>query len=226
MARIWTSEEIAVLRQHYPAGGSTICAELLGRGAGRIREKASELEIRTVCKNGRPPRRVVAVISDNRLLAVCPRHGVSPHCPRADRGPKCLDCDREYGRRAGKTEAGRAKLRAAVRRRRATLLGRYEVRLRNRLARLACGRISLSRDLPYTSEELCEHLKTVRARQGGCCPMCHRAYDDVGCDIDHVMPLASATSREEVVQLFALNNLSLLCPRCNRHVKRDRVPCV
>ena len=45
----------------------------------------------------------------------------------------------------------------------------------------------------------------------------------LGYQIDHKVPLVTAKSEEEIVSLFALDNLSVLCPDCNMRVKRERL---
>ena len=44
-----------------------------------------------------------------------------------------------------------------------------------------------------------------------------------GWDIDHIMPLASAETEEDIIRLNHYSNLRPLCSYTNRHIKRDRL---
>jgi hypothetical protein len=50
--------------------------------------------------------------------------------------------------------------------------------------------------------------------------MCNKSYDEIKYDLDHTIPTSSAETKEELLKLFNLNNLSLLCYKCNRYIKR------
>ena len=43
-------------------------------------------------------------------------------------------------------------------------------------------------------------------------------------DIDHIIPLSSAKSEEEIIKLNHYTNLQPLCSYTNRHIKRDNLP--
>jgi hypothetical protein len=44
-----------------------------------------------------------------------------------------------------------------------------------------------------------------------------------GWDIDHIIPLGIATSKEDVIKLWHHSNLNPLCSKINRYIKKDRV---
>ena len=44
-----------------------------------------------------------------------------------------------------------------------------------------------------------------------------------GWDIDHIQPLASAKSEEEIIKLNHYTNLQPLCSKINRYIKRDKL---
>ena len=45
---------------------------------------------------------------------------------------------------------------------------------------------------------------------------------NVGWDIDHIIPICSATSEEEVIKLNHYTNLQPLCSKVNRDIKKDK----
>lgn len=109
--------------------------------------------------------------------------------------------------------------RERVRRYRRTPLGNIRHRLRAALRRALSGiRVA---DLPYTPEELLDHIRHRLEARDYRCPMCDDSLKKCY-DVDHVIPLAQAKTFEEILALFALENLDVLCPPCNRHRKRTR----
>ncbi len=109
-------------------------------------------------------------------------------------------------------------------RRKANPVWAFADRIRN-LLRIALNRRGLSKRgktfdlLGYTPQELWSHLSVYLGTscEGGCgeiisLPICH---------IDHIIPLAVATTEDEIVALNALSNLRLLCAACNhkKHTK-------
>lgn len=100
---------------------------------------------------------------------------------------------------------------------------KYNNRLSSSLNKLKLNKINFSKNLPYDSKQLCDHLETIRKTQNNSCPMCYVSYDIKPFDIDHIIPTSSAKTIEELLKLFDLKNLSPLCYKCNRWIKRDRI---
>jgi hypothetical protein len=44
-----------------------------------------------------------------------------------------------------------------------------------------------------------------------------------GWDIDHIIPLSSAKSKEELIKLHHYTNIQPLCSYVNRHLKRNKL---
>jgi 5-methylcytosine-specific restriction endonuclease McrA len=104
---------------------------------------------------------------------------------------------------------------------RSTDVGKAINRLRVGLKRIQNG--YSFKDLPYTPQELGQHIiERLEAREYKC-PLCNKPFDEVGYDIDHKIPLTSVDTPEDVLELFALSNLDVLCPECNQFVKRNKI---
>jgi hypothetical protein len=107
--------------------------------------------------------------------------------------------------------------------RRTLLIHNYEHQLRGALEHLRLNKINSSKHLSYNKEQLHNHLDNIIKNQNNSCPMCSMSYEINPFDIDHIIPTHTANTKEELLKLFNLNNLSLLCYKCNRCVKRDRL---
>ena len=44
-----------------------------------------------------------------------------------------------------------------------------------------------------------------------------------GWDIDHIIPISSGNTEEEIIKLNHYSNLQPLCSKINRDIKRDRL---
>jgi 5-methylcytosine-specific restriction endonuclease McrA len=75
--------------------------------------------------------------------------------------------------------------------------------------------------LPYTAGEFNAHIERLLSEQDYKCPICG---DDIKLffQIDHKKPCANATTKEELLTLFALENLWPICGHCNMAVKKAR----
>ena len=73
--------------------------------------------------------------------------------------------------------------------------------------------------LPFRPVELREHINRKLDERNHRCPMCGTPIERF--HIDHRVPISSAKTAEELIGLFALSNLDVLCPTCNmsKHAK-------
>jgi len=44
-----------------------------------------------------------------------------------------------------------------------------------------------------------------------------------GWDIDHIVPISTAKTKEEIIKLNHYENLQPLCSKINRDIKRDKI---
>lgn len=212
MSVIWSKEEIDYLRQYYPQSGSIGCSNFIDRPISAIKDKASCLGVNTKCRNGRVGKQSIFTIVNNLVTADCQKHGLSKHRSRPGRSPRCCVCRSEYVR----TTKTRTLNKESEYRMRKDSKRLYSHRLRVQLRQaIRNKKIGCFRFLPYSPKDLRKHLDDIKESQNNCCPSCNILYDISGFHIDHIIPLASAKTDEEILALFKLENLSLLCGPCN-----------
>lgn len=210
----WTDDEIELLKKHYPTGGSVTCAKFIDRLLSAIRFKAYEIGIKTKCTNGSSaPHAIISIIEGNRVIATCPYHGNVEHrSSKNNHGPRCKLCRMEYNRSPKKRELDSQYQKRCMNDPVRCYAHRLRVQLRLAIRNKEIGCFRL---LPYSPDDLKNHLEAIRQKQVNKCPSCNASYGTVGFQIDHIIPLASTNSKEEIFNLFALKNLSLLCKSCN-----------
>lgn len=209
----WTSDEIQLLKIYYPHGGSILCVKFINRSKCSIRNKACEIGLPTTLKNGKSSaRKILSVVRNNVVICFCHKHGEAEHRTRPGRSSRCSMCRAEYIR----TEKTRLLNRKSEKKRLREPCRLYSHRLRV-LLRMAIRnkQVGCFRFLPYSPTDLRKHLDDIKESQNNCCPSCSTSYDISGFHIDHIVPLASARTDTEVLALFGLKNLSLLCGSCN-----------
>jgi len=223
MKRRWTSEEENILVQHYANIGAVGCAQLLARQQRAICKKANKLGLSTKATLGGVPSKkyLIKRLSEFRGIVMCPRHGYTIHYLSRSRSPVCLVCRRGWDKKRSQQLSRKLQINQRQREKYKKPVYNYANRLRRTLRFYSHGEISFSKHLPYSAKQLCNHLENIKKQQGNCCPMCRISYDITGYDIDHVIPVSTAKNIGEILSLFCLDNLSLLCPSCNRHIKRD-----
>ena len=157
--------------------------------------------------------------SDAAFLALEKHNKLSKEAGLSARGLPLFSGSREeYWKQYGETN--RQRYNEYQRKRRQTLIGKASNRLRVAVRYYLRGKGGFSQ-LPYTPAELRAYIQTKLEERQYLCPMCGTSLKEVF-DIDHRIPLSSAKTVEEVIALFALSNLDVLCPPCNQHKKRAK----
>lgn len=213
----WSDKEVKFLMDNYKSYGLTYCSTELGKTKCSVNRKAIEFKL----KSGFIKRKILKDRLLNGIIEFeCKKHGkVNFYIRSKNRSmtPECMLCKRESGNRYYHKNSK-------------SLLFMYKTRIRNSI-RDNFNRISRGggvsrgcfRHLNYSPMELYNHLEKIRKNQNNCCPMCYISYNIKSFDIDHIIPLKTAKTIEQVKKLFELNNLSLLCFYCNRWIKRGKV---
>lgn len=214
----WSPEELQFLRDNYYELGPRGCSEKLGRKPSVIAARAHQLGLKTLVVKGTPKRKVYQKHEDY-WVCECPTHGKQKHYYKNRSGPRCVVCEKEYTM----SDAGQESRKKVRKRRRSTLVGKYEDRLRAALSFYAKGRMSYSKHLDYSASDLVFHISSIHTSRSGRCQMCRQKFEVENMDIDHIIPVSSAKSVDEIKKLFRLENLQPLCPRCNRNIKRAKV---
>lgn len=218
----WTDIEIKILKTYYPRGGVKACIDKLCRTDTAIKSKACEIGVVVYGIQGGSKKLIIKKLKNNRAIAFCMTHGKVMHYHKSER-LRCVKCESEQFQKWSKKASSKIKMRDAARVRLTKPINIYKNRLRSTLHHCSRGTISFTKHLQYSSKELHNHLETIKLKQNNQCPMCNANYDDVGFDIDHIIPTSSASNKSELLALFDLENLSLLCPNCNRYIKSDKI---
>jgi 5-methylcytosine-specific restriction endonuclease McrA len=79
------------------------------------------------------------------------------------------------------------------------------------------------RHLDYSKEDLLYHINSKLEAYNYICPMCKKADLKQGYNVDHKIPICSAKNVDEVLALYALENLDVLCSHCNQVIKKDKL---
>ncbi len=221
----WTPEENNILIKYYSEYGSKYCTNLLDRSQRSIRCRALILNLTTtVVSWGAPQKQIIKKLEGNRVIALCKKHGETPHYFHHGKIVGCVECQSCHNKISNQTDRMKKYQNEWQKRDRQTPLGLYKSRLRGSLKSAfkrhlqnngINKKIGCFRHLPYSPRQLCDHLEKIKKRQGDQCPICRRSYNITGFNIDHVIPLVTAQTEKEMLELFDLVNLSILCPKCN-----------
>lgn len=194
-------------------------------------------------------RSVLSTFSKQRVSVTCPQcqqeRQVAYHCTQREtfkrhgglcqrctyivvRNPRLAQCSLARKKHVSPEEKRRVNGRKRAQRQRG--ISRYTLIFRLRTAfgdlrrggKISGKRGGCFRLLPYTPDVFVAHINARLAHWDYVCPRCEEVNLQVsGYEIDHVIPLATATTEEEVLRLFELSNLDVLCRSCNRS-KRDK----
>lgn len=225
----WTIEEVNILKEFYPEKGGTWCANKLKRPIYQTRTKINRLGLHTKYKDGKRPREIVSIISETVVLAICPNHGIYKHDRNKKRNNvlRCRLCAKLCYKKRDEIDEVRTKRKERDRRNRRKWLenpvNKFAHSLRHRIGD-SFKRISKNnnmkirgcfRNLDYNPIELYNHLENLKKLQNNECPYCKISYDKCKISIDHIIPLERAKTEKEVIDLFDLKNLNLMCRSCN-----------
>ena len=196
----WTKDEMEFLKINYPFHGTRFCMKNLNRTKRAISSTASKLGLKTaIASQGVPQKNIIKKISNSKVLSLCQIHGETIHYCRKNKIIYCLKC------------------------RHKNPVNNFASRIRS-LIRHAFKKISINhsyiprggfRNLDYSPIELYNYLENTRELQNNKCPHCYTSYDKCEMNIEHVIPLATAKTEQQVIDLFCLQNLNLMCKSCN-----------
>ena len=201
----WKKEEDNILLQYYYEKGSAFCAKLINRTRRSITNRIEKLNLKTIVanSNGLPKKTIIKKISKNRCLSKCKIHGEEMHFCNNNRIKYCLECTRTRAQKPINKFANNLR----------NCIGKSFKRVRNKNDRHK--RMGAFCYLSYTKEELYNYLENTRKLQENKCPSCDISYDKCVMSIDHVIPLIKAKTEQQVIDLFDLKNLNLICKSCN-----------
>jgi len=224
----WTKAEVNILTEFYPEKGATWCANKLKKSIYRTRHKINRLGLHTKYRDGKRPREIINLLSKTVALASCPKHGICKHqINKKNNGLRCQLCAKFCAKKRDEIEEIRIKRKERERKWRKKWLenpiNKFAHNLRHRMGD-GLKRISKNnalktkgcfRHLSYGIKDLFNHLENIKKLQNNKCPSCKVCYDKCKISIDHIIPLATAKTEKEIIDLFDLKNLSLLCKNCN-----------
>lgn len=210
----WSNKEIDFLKISYPVYGLPFCANNLKRSRVSIWRKANKLGLVSPLKYCKE-NKIVQRLDSNKVLSNCKVHGIVLHYDRFKGSLSCSLCLRDKSRKYRKTERGKEVHRKGEARRKKNPIYRLICNFRSRLNCYYYGKNIHFKDLGYSGLELKNHLDKIKNLQNNRCPVCLLSYDKVKSSIDHIIPTITAKSKEDVIKLFNLSNLWLLCKNCN-----------
>jgi len=213
----WKEEDDNILNQFYHDKGTKYCANKLNRTMGAINVRAMKLCLKTTIINGGLPRKIIIKkISNNKVLSLCKIHGETTHHYYKNKIQYCIKC-------CVLTSEQKRRQNERFKKYRENPVNRLAYNLRSLLWN-SFNRISKNnntktkgcfRNLDYTPLQLYNYLQNIKNLQNNKCPHCNISYNECEISIDHVIPLKKAKTEQEVIDLFDLKNLNLMCRSCN-----------
>jgi len=206
----WQKKEDDILKQFYPDNGPEYCFKLLDRTKkavmGRVRKL--DLKVKYAFNTGLPKKIIIKKLSNNRVISRCETHGETEHYYYNNKKiASCMQCKRLNSNKWRKLPINNfaENLRS--------LIKHAFKKIHNKNGKLIQGRCF--KNLDYTPIQLYNYLNNIQNLQNNKCPYCDVSYDKCKISIDHVIPLSTAKTTQEVIDLFDLKNLNLMCKNCN-----------
>jgi len=219
----WTKKEDDILKEFYLNKGVEYCSQKLNRTTGSIASRAYEIGLHSniTCGN-RLKKRIICKISENKVLSLCEIHGETIHHYNKNRISYCTMCCRSRIKHP-LTDKQRIETNKRAKKYRKNPIINFSNRIRASIAiylkRINNGNGPIKRGcfrhLDYTPIQLYSYLENTRELQNNKCPHCYTSYDKCEMNIEHVIPLATAKTEQQVIDLFCLQNLNLMCKSCN-----------
>jgi len=208
--RNWTEKEFTILNEFYINKVSKYCSNIIGKSRQCIIQKAFQLGLKSNIVNGdKIKRKIIKRISDNKVVSICNIHGETMHYynKKMVKIGECMRC----------TNIKRRQKRSLLKYR---LVDNLRALIRNSFKKLDKKNGNFVsrgcfRNLDYTPVELYNYLTNIQKLQNNKCPHCDTSYDKCTTSIDHVIPLKRAKTEQEIIDLFDLKNLNLMCRSCN-----------
>lgn len=220
----WTEEEDNILKQFYCDKGSEFCSKLLFRKRNAIIQRSHYLNLKTKfnTKSGLLKKYIIKKLPDNMVISLCKVHGKVKHYYSDNKIMGCVECTRI---RVAKRNSFPDIKKQNNQRRKKYLenpMHSFVARLRSLINfsfRRVCGSNYVPRggfrNLNYTPTDLYNHLHNIQKSQNNKCPICQTDYNKCIVSIEHIVPVSKAKTEQQVIDLFALSNLSLMCKNCN-----------
>lgn len=218
----WTREEDRILKQFYLNKGVKYCSQKINRTTGSIASRAYEIGLHSNITTGdKLKRRIIRKISLNKVLSLCKVHGETIHYYRNNKIDYCLKChgSRKYPLTEEQRKDRNKKMREYRKNPIINLSSKLRTLIGNALREISRDNNRKTkgcfRNLDFTPRDLYNYLENTRELQNNKCPHCHTSYDKCEMNIEHAIPLSTAKTEQQVIDLFCLQNLNLMCKSCN-----------
>jgi hypothetical protein len=202
----WTKEENNILKQCYYDFGLNFCVnKLIKKTRQQIKDRVWRLRLKTKIKGDNEIKYVVEKISDSNcnVLSICKIHGKTRHHYYNNKVKYCLECRRIQ--RLNPLFSFAHNLRCNIRHCFKKIHNKNGEPIKRRCFK----------NLDYTPVELYNYLSNIQKLQNNKCPICKTDYKNCIVSIDHVIPVSRAKTIQQIIDLFDLKNLNLMCKNCN-----------
>lgn len=206
----WTQKQDNILFEFYPNCGATYCSKLVNKTKMAVLKRVQflKLKFKFVKSSLLPQKYIINKLSGTCVLSICKIHGETEHYYNNKNQIKnCLKCRQIK----------------MIKQYKENPTYRFAVCLRSSI-RHAFKKINnkdggVFKHLPYTQLDLFNHLENIRKLQKNKCSECNNSYEKCCMTIEHTIPISKAKTKEEIINLCGLWNLSLMCKSCNSSKK-------